>query len=49
MILAFVLTAIAAVVLTLGGVVGSAMLIVFGDALVFGLIIWGIVKLFKKK
>lgn len=51
-ILLIVLAVLAAVVLTILGVVGGAALAVFGDLIVFGLIIYAIVKLvklFKKK
>lgn len=46
-ILLIVAIAIAAVVLTCTGVLGGALLAVFGDLIVFVLIMMGIIKLIK--
>ena len=43
---------IAAVVLAMIGTIGAGLLVIFGDVIVFGLILWVIVKiakLFKRK
>lgn len=51
-IMLIVLSLVAAVALTVLGVVGGATLTIFGDLIVFGLIMFAIVKLikaFKKK
>lgn len=46
-IMLFVLALVAAVVLTILGVVGGAAIAVFGDLIVFGLIMYAVVKLIK--
>ena len=48
-ILLTALAIVAAILLTFTGVIGGATLLVFGDVLVFVLIIMLIVKLFKRK
>ena len=46
-ILLITLIAIAAVVLTITGVIGGAALALFGDLIVFVLIMWAIIKLIQ--
>ena len=48
-ILLMALAVVATIVLTITGVVGGATLLVFGDVIVFVLIIMLIARLFKKK
>jgi hypothetical protein len=46
--LLIVLFAIAAIVLTPIAIMGGSIIIVFGDLIVFGLILWLIIKLIKR-
>ena len=48
-ILLIVLTILATILLVTTGVVGTAVVVLFGDLIVFALAIWLIIKLFKKK
>ena len=48
-ILLSVLIAIAIFVLATALISGMSLLIVFGDGIVFGLIVWLLVKVFRKK
>ena len=46
-ILLIVLSVVAAVALTIAGVMSGAALVVFGDLFVFGFIVWAIIKFIK--
>lgn len=46
-ILLVTLVTIAAVVLTITGVIGAAVLALFGDLIVFVLIMWAVIKLIQ--
>jgi Na+-driven multidrug efflux pump len=49
-ILLIVLAVLAVILLVSTGVIGAAAAIVFGDLIVFGIIMWAIIRrLFKKK
>lgn len=48
-LLAIVLAVIAAVIVLTTGLVGGALAVVFGDVIVFGLVVMLIVKIFRKK
>ena len=48
-ILLALLVVIAVITLVITIIAGGSILVIFGDAIVFGLIVWGFVELFRKK
>ena len=44
-----ILLAVLLIVVTIVAIVVGSVIVVFGDLIVCGLIIWGLVKLFKRK
>lgn len=48
-ILLSVIIAIAVIALISAFIAGGSLVVVFGDVILFGLIVWMIIKIFKKK
>lgn len=48
-ILAIVAVIAAIIALAVVGTIGAGVVVVFGDIIIFGLILWAIVKLFRRK